>query len=153
MNSALIWMWMDMLMSFCVPVVKMCISKELKLHYNSPRTHVSGPGHSGRCWVVWCRQLWSLIWTHEWGQEVFPGCPCWYWYPYLTWTQIHTRASKSIYVHSYILCIYKSVHSWQLALIPLSRGPFFWVHAEIYTLCNDIGLSCALRGKNRHFTE
>lgn len=147
MNSALIWMWMDMLMSFCVPVVKMCVSKESKLHYNSPRTHASGPGHLGRRWVVWCRQLWSLIWTHEWGQEVFPGCPCWYWYPYLTWTQIHAQASKSIYVHSY-----KSMHSyWHISL--RLRAHFSGCMLSS-TLCNDIGLSCALRGKKTGiFTE
>lgn len=33
-----------MLMSFCVHVVKMCVSKEWNLHYNSSRTHVIGPG-------------------------------------------------------------------------------------------------------------
>lgn len=70
--------------------------------------------------------------------------PIWHGHKYT-----HTHQNPFMYIHIY--CIYKSVHSWQLALIPLSRGTFFWVHAEIYTLCNDIGLSCALRGKKQAF--
>ncbi len=142
MNSAWIWMWMDVLTSVCVHVVKMCVSKEWNLQYNSlhePCGCKCGPGHSGCCCIVWCWWLlWSLIWAQG-GQEVFPGSSCtsdnpsWHGHEY---TRRHQNPFTHIHMH-------KNMHRFWHVLMPSLDAAYSCTSrhmkaAETCTLCSDV---------------